>query len=536
MSELPKEWAIASLKELVAADGLFSDGDWIESKDQDPNGENRLLQLADIGDGFFINKSSRFVNNEKFQQLNCTELHEGDLLIARMPDPLGRACLMPKSNQRCLTVVDVAVFRSGSADISHKLLMYFINSPALRKTIEVQSSGTTRRRISRGKLADLKIPVPPAAEQIRITQRLDELLTHVDTLKARIDAIPTLLKRFRQSVLAAAISGRLTEEWRVQSFGSACEDKPAGWLPMSLPDLGELARGKSKHRPRNDERLFGGKYPFIQTGEVANSAGRIKTAKVFYSDFGLAQSRLFPKGTLCITIAANIADTAILDLEACFPDSVVGFVADEGKCCAQFIKYLVDVNKQNLEAFAPATAQKNINLKVLNELVFPMPPLAEQSEIVRRVEQFFAFADQMEAKVASAKSRIDHLTQSILAKAFRGELLPQDPNDEPASVLLERIAASKFNKSPKSRQLQAHQSTRPSKKNNSMSKHRQDEDVLGQPYLAEHLRRLDSKATSEVLFKVAELPVADFYKQLAWEVAQGLVVDLGETLEAKNEA
>ncbi|MEE4464492.1 restriction endonuclease subunit S [Azotobacter chroococcum] len=292
-------------------------------------------------------------------------------------------------------------------------------------------------------LREAIMDVPPYAEQTRIAAKLDELLAQVDTLKARIDGIPALLKRFRQSVLAAAISGRLTEEWRILRVDSAGEEKTTGWMPKSLPELGELARGKSKHRPRNDERLFGGKYPFIQTGEVANSAGRIKTAKVFYSDFGLAQSRLFPKGTLCITIAANIADTAILDMEACFPDSVVGFVADEEKCCAQFVKYLIDVNKQNLEAFAPATAQKNINLKVLSELVFPMPPLAEQTEIVRHVEQLFAFADQLEAKVNEAKTRIDRLTQSILAKAFRGELVAQDPDDEPASVLLERIQAQR---------------------------------------------------------------------------------------------
>lgn len=103
MSELPKGWALSSLNDLISIDGLFSDGDWIESKDQDPDGENRLLQLADIGDGVFIDKSSRFVNNEKFRLLNCTELLEGDLLIARMPDPLGRACLMPRMTQRCLT-------------------------------------------------------------------------------------------------------------------------------------------------------------------------------------------------------------------------------------------------------------------------------------------------------------------------------------------------------------------------------------------------------------------------------------------------
>jgi len=305
------------------------------------------------------------------------------------------------------------------------------------------STGSAQGVISKPDLVGIAIPLAPATEQIRIAQKLDELLAQIDTLKARIDAIPALLKRFRQSVLAAAVSGRLTAEWRALANASAGEEQSVAWQPTPLPLLGELARGKSKHRPRNDKRLFGDKHPFIQTGEIANSAGRIKTAKIFYSDFGLAQSRLFPKDTLCITIAANIADTATLDIEACFPDSVVGFIANREKCCPKFVKYLIDVNKQNLEAFAPATAQKNINLKVLSELAFPMPPLAEQTEIVRRVEQLFIFADQLEAKVASAKSRIDHLTQSILAKAFRGELVPQDPSDEPASVLLERIQAQR---------------------------------------------------------------------------------------------
>lgn len=210
----PQGWAFASLNELQAQGGIFADGDWIESKDQDPNGRNRLLQLADIGDRRFIDKSSRYVNDETFDRLNCTALEEGDILLARMPDPLGRACLMPRLPQRCLTVVDVAVFRSGSRDISHRWLMHTLNASPIREEISRNASGTTRKRIARGKLAELKVPVPPAAEQKRIAQKLDALLAQVDTLKARIDAIPALLKRFRQSVLESAFSGELTAEWR----------------------------------------------------------------------------------------------------------------------------------------------------------------------------------------------------------------------------------------------------------------------------------------------------------------------------------
>jgi type I restriction enzyme S subunit len=255
----------------------------------------------------------------------------------------------------------------------------------------------------------------------------------VDACRARLDRVPALLKRFRQSVLAAATSGKLTEEWRMTN---GVNDE---WKEKKLTDLGELGRGKSKHRPRNDKSLYGGEYPFVQTGDVAKSGGYILQHSQTYSEFGLAQSKLWPAQTVCITIAANIADTAILSYPACFPDSVVGFIANAHECRPEFIKWTIDVIKQDLEAFAPATAQKNINLGVLYEIKISCPTLAEQQEIVRRVEALFALADRIEARLAVVRRTADRLTPSVLAKAFRGELVPQDPNDEPASVLLERL-------------------------------------------------------------------------------------------------
>jgi len=136
----------------------------------------------------------------------------------------------------------------------------------------------------------------------------------------------------------------------------------------------------------------------------------------------LQQSRLFLPGTLCITIAANIADTAILDISACFPDSIVGFTPNANSCVIEFVKYLVDANKTNLEACAPATAQKNINLKVLDELLLPFPPIEEQTEIVAQAELLFAFANQVEQRVKDAHKRVNRLTQAILTRAFSGEL------------------------------------------------------------------------------------------------------------------
>lgn len=313
----------------------------------------------------------------------------------------------------------------------------------LKPWLESQSAATTIAIVNKSKFSQAPFKFPPISEQKIIAEKLDTLLAQVDSTKARLEQIPQILKRFRQAVLSAAVSGRLTKVWREKNQDSSSSGE---WQQFALSELGDLSRGKSKHRPRNDPRLFGDMYPFIQTGEVANSSGRIKSATKFYSEFGLSQSKLFPQGTLCITIAANIADTAILDIDACFPDSVVGFIPKKNKSHVLFIKYLIDANKEDLEAYAPATAQKNINLKVLNDLRFPMPGIEEQHEIVRRVEQLFAYADTIEKQVNSALTRVNSLTQSILAKAFRGELTAQWRAENPSLISGENSAAALLEK------------------------------------------------------------------------------------------
>lgn len=378
----------------------------------------------------------------------------------------------------------------------------------------------------------LPVLVPPLHEQTRIADQLDKLLARIQACNDRLDAIPALLKRFRQAVLAAAIAGDLTEEDR------SANEWPFPWPAIPLGMLGELGRGKSKHRPRNDPRLYEGKYPFVQTGDVAQSAGKITQHRQTYSEFGFQQSRLWPAGTVCITIAANIADTAILTYPACFPDSVVGFISDPSKCVPQFVKWAIDVIKDDLEAFAPATAQKNINLAVLNDISIRCPSLDEQHEIVRRVEALFQLADRIEARYTAARTHAQRLTPLLLAKAFRGELVPQDPNDEPAGVLLERIAAERAQAAAQPRPRPSTAGRKPVRAPQeyaAMTKSRQDDDVLGQPYLARHLRRIGVPTSAEELFKTAELPVADFYKQLAWEVAQGHVRD-GQTVLEPGDA
>ena len=442
MSELPRGWVEVEWDKVTTKDG-FRRG---------PFGGN-LKKSCFVESGFAIYEQYAPINNdctnfryfvdeEKYEELQSFKVDNGDFLIS-CSGTMGKITKVPDGAPKGLINQALLRIRLIESCIDSEYFLKLFRSPILQNQVLNSSVGGAIQNLAAVKeLKKILIPLAPLAEQKRIVEKLDQVLAQVDTIKARLDSIPAILKRFRQSVLAAAVRGKLTEEWRGNDYYNS-NGYPKSWKLMGLADVGVLARGKSKHRPRNDIRLFGSEYPFIQTGEVANSNGEINSATKFYSEFGLAQSRLFPSGTLCITIAANIADTAILNISACFPDSVVGFTPELSKCNVFFVKYLIDVNKGNLEAFAPATAQKNINLKVLNAMRLPFPELEEQVEIVLSVEKLFTFANTIEAQVQKAQQRVDKLTQSILAKAFRGELVPQDPNDEPADELLKRIATAR---------------------------------------------------------------------------------------------
>lgn len=194
---------------------------------------------------------------------------------------------------------------------------------------------------------------------------------------------------------------------------------PNGWAWGRFPELGTFGRGKSKHRPRNDPALFvGGEHLMIQTGDVARSHGVISTYTSKYNQFGLSQSFKWPMGTLCITIAANIADSGILSFDACFPDSVVGFIPAPVFENVRYFEYFVRTAKADLLQFAPATAQKNINLEILTQVLIPLPPLAEQQRIVAKVDALMGLCDRLEASLTTTAATRRRLLDALLAEAL----------------------------------------------------------------------------------------------------------------------
>lgn len=156
---------------------------------------------------------------------------------------------------------------------------------------------------------------------------------------------------------------------------------PENWKTYKLTDLGTIARGKSKHRPRDAAHLYGGEYPFVQTGNVKASNHRLNNHTQSYTEAGLAQSKLWPKDTMCITIAANIAETAILEYPACFPDSIIGFIANQEKSDIDFVEYLMQYFKKQIQSHSIGSVQDNINLATFQRVEFLVPPLPEQRAI-----------------------------------------------------------------------------------------------------------------------------------------------------------
>ena len=404
---------------------------------------------------------------------------QGDVLYGRLRPYLNKV-LMPGFNG--LASGEFIVFPSQEF-LDNAYLRYFLNQWEFASFATLLNAGD-RPRVDFGQLSDYPFPLPPLAEQRRIVAAIEQQLTRLDAAVTALKRVQVNLQRYRASVLKSACEGKLvpTEAALVRAEGrdyehadrllarilverrarwaaqpkrrgrykapappdtSALPQLPEGWTWAKLPQLGELNRGKSKHRPRNDPRLLGGPYPFVQTGDIKKSRGLVTHHSQTYTDFGLLQSRLWPSGTLCITIAANIADTGILTYPACFPDSVVGFICDGDLVTTKFLEMFVRTEKDDLERFSPSTTQKNINLKTLSDLAIPLPPLDEQRRIVAEVERRLSVVHQAETAVETSLKRAERLRQSILKRAFSGQLVPQDPNDEPASVLLACIQAER---------------------------------------------------------------------------------------------
>lgn len=271
---------------------------------------------------------------------------------------------------------------------------------SVSSVIRDAGTSTTLPILPKRRFQDLPIEFPSLPEQRRIAAILD-----------KADAI----RRMRRE--SVRVAEELLRSSFLEMFGDPVTN-PKGWPRVALGEVASLSRGRFSPRPRNDPRFYGGHHPFIQTGDLRNCSGYLKAWKQTLNDDGLAVSKKFTKGTIAISIAANIGDTAILDFDSCFPDSVVGMELRDSVYTTEFFEYQFRLLQNSLTSQASETAQKNINLDILRPFKVTLAPSALQRKFALFYRKTYLLLDQYSAHLQAAEETF----QSLLHRAFRGEL------------------------------------------------------------------------------------------------------------------
>jgi type I restriction enzyme S subunit len=429
-TELPQGWIETSLGQLATyVNGkAFNKLHWKEQglpiiRIQNLNNPNASFNYSDEA------------HEEKYKVQN------GDLLIA------WSASLGAYIWKRGDAWLNQHIFRvEPYSDIVDTRYLYYAVTNSIDELYK-KSHGMGMVHVTKGKFEGHEVWLPPLNEQIRIADKLDSVLAKVDEAQARLEKIPTLLKRFRQSVLAAATSGELTREWRENNA------EEFSWSVLSLGDIAEVFTGVT---PLKKETSYyeDGTIPWLTSSVTGKPL--VTKAENFVTEKAVKECRLklFSPGTLLIAMygeGKTRGQVTEIAIAATINQACAAVVVNQEIVERKYIKLSIENNYEKTRMMAEGGNQPNLNLSKVRSISISLPNKSEQNEIVRRVESLFALADAVEKQYLAAKQRLDRLTQSLLAKAFRGELVPQDPNDESAAELLKRIQAERQAQAPAKR-------------------------------------------------------------------------------------
>ncbi|MBD1558839.1 restriction endonuclease subunit S [Vibrio sp. S9_S30] len=468
MSDLPKGWAETELGNVTNYGATtkpdlktIDDECWVLELEDIEKDSSKLLKRLSFSDRAPKSSKNSFV--------------KGDVLYGKLRPYLNKM-LIATEDGICTT--EIVPLKVPNDLFENRFLFYWLKGKQFSDYVNAVSYGVNMPRLGTKDGKKAPMIVAPLAEQKRIVEKLDEVLAQVDTIKARLDGIPDLLKRFRQSVLASAVSGKLTEEWRLTNSPKKVDNSelaqinaiqrkesvdgrtqkaktlddipglklPTTWSwnsidicslkitdgthhsPQSYPE-GDFMYVTSKNVREGYLDMNNLTYVTKDTHEEIYSRCDVKFGDVLYVKDGANT------GLACV----NSIDEPISLL------SSVGVIKVADYLTPKYLQHYLNspIGRKLMLDKMGGTAIKRLTLKKIKESPLSLPPLEEQKEIVRLVDQYFAFADTIEAQVKKAQARVDNLTQSILAKAFRGELVAQDPTDEPADILLERIAEAR---------------------------------------------------------------------------------------------
>ncbi|MCJ0537457.1 restriction endonuclease subunit S [Enterococcus cecorum] len=392
-----KEKPLIKISDVV----FFQEGPGVRNTQYTTKGV-KLLNVANLVDGKIdLSTSNRYISEEEaYGKYNHFLCEAGDFVVASsgikveyIDKKMGfiEESMLPL----CMNTSTIRFKVLDKNQLDIRYFMYYLKSRLFKEQLARHITGSAQLNYGPSHLKKMTMPLIALEKQKEMVAVLDKIQIIISNFQQQLSELDTLIKaRF------------------VEMFGDPVSNSYR-CHEATLMELGELGRGVSKHRPRNDSKLLGGKYPLIQTGDVANSGLYITSYNSTYSELGLKQSKMWNKGTLCITIAANIAKTAILEFDACFPDSIVGFIAGE-QTNNIFIHYWFSFFQKIIETQAPESAQKNINLKILSELKVIVPEKEKQNEFAAFVQQI----DKLRVVIQKSLDEAQYLFDSLMQEYF----------------------------------------------------------------------------------------------------------------------
>ncbi|RWR12636.1 restriction endonuclease subunit S [Siminovitchia fortis] len=434
--EVPGNWVwVKLISTKDTKDNSFGDGDWILSRNIDPDGEVRLIQLSDIGKGEFLDKSSRYISLETFKELGCTEIFPGDILISRMADPIARSCIIPDIKQKLITAVDIAYLRPNETIVGKEYLNYLFNSTFFRQQAEGIARGTTRLRITRKNLGNLPIPLPPKKEQKQIVVKIERLLNKVNEAKRLIEEAKETFEHRRAAIIKSILQERVIND-----------KVPNGWKKVKVKDIFNIFGGGTPRKSNKD--YWNGTIPWISAKDM--KAMYITETKDYITEQGLNNSsaKLANKYSVAMVVRSGILQrtlpVAYLLTECTVNQDLKVFDSGDKLINKYFFWYIKGNEKSLLNKYSKSgTTVNSIEFERFKSHEILLPPAEVIEEKIGRLESLI----QKEKKVKELVeliNQIEVLKSSILSKAFRGELGTNDPAEESAAGLLKEVLEEKI--------------------------------------------------------------------------------------------
>lgn len=391
-----------TLVDIISNGGLLCDGDWIEKKDQDVRGKVRLIQLADIGDGEFKDKSSKYITLETAERLHCTFLEKGDILIARLPEPLGRACIFPLEGAY-ITAVDIAILRIKDISINPQYIMYLINSSTFRSQIKQYESGTTRKRISRKNLEKIEFSLPNLEIQNRIVARIEELFSKFDKAVDTLKTTKEQLAVYRQAVLKDAFSD-FEKKDSIRNLTMVVTSGSRGWAKY-YSNSGAL---------------------FVRIGNLTHSGIDIDFRDIQHitppDNAEGVRTRLQPNDVL-VSITADLGSIGFVSekVEEAYINQHIALVRFQNPVQGRFMAWYLrsEYGQKDLLKNKRGGGKLGLGLDDIRDTPVPIVDDITAKEIVDKVEEQLSVCDSIEKTVDTALTQADAMRQSILKQAFK---------------------------------------------------------------------------------------------------------------------